>query len=270
MHGRFTSPDPLLESAMPGHPQSWNRYIYVGNDPLNITDPTGLSWYYNSAADRYKWFKDGDTVDDGFVSVVGTRGNDDQGRGSFVYEREGGGWVSLNPYANKFETFDTRDAATGDFSRIDNCESCQALVDSVAENAETKGRTVRMAGTVAGVAGTCIGTAGAGCAGAVRLGTAIIEAEMEAANAADTVSTDVHGNSLSSPRPTWDYELYDNDGNFLKNGITSQEKPENRYTKGYMEDKKMRNTKLHPNRRAARDVERRKNTVNPGPLNRRR
>lgn len=88
MHGRFTTVDPLLASAMPGNPQSWNRYIYVGNNPLVITDPTGLSWYYSSADDRYKWFNDGDTVDDGYVSVVGTRGNDDQGRGSFVYERE--------------------------------------------------------------------------------------------------------------------------------------------------------------------------------------
>lgn len=149
------------------------------------------------------------------------------------------------------------------------------LVDSVAENAEIKGRTVRMAGTVAGVAGACIGTAGAGCAPAVRIGTAIIESEMEAAQnaaAADNVSTDVHGNSLSSPRPTWDYGLWEkgDDGAFLKNGITSEEKPENRYTKEYMKDKEMRDTKLHPNRRAARDVERHKNTVNPGPLNRRR
>ena len=43
-HGRFTAPDPLLASASPGNPQTLNRYIYTGNDPINRTDPSGLSW----------------------------------------------------------------------------------------------------------------------------------------------------------------------------------------------------------------------------------
>ena len=37
--GRFTSPDSLLGSI--GNPQSLNRYAYVGNNPLNFSDPTG-------------------------------------------------------------------------------------------------------------------------------------------------------------------------------------------------------------------------------------
>ena len=40
--GRFTSPDPLLESADPANPQTWNRYAYVVNSPLVLIDPTGL------------------------------------------------------------------------------------------------------------------------------------------------------------------------------------------------------------------------------------
>jgi RHS repeat-associated protein len=40
--GRFTSVDPLMASAHAGNPQSWNRYAYVGNNPLNSTDPTGM------------------------------------------------------------------------------------------------------------------------------------------------------------------------------------------------------------------------------------
>jgi RHS repeat-associated protein len=40
--GQFLSVDPKLGS--PGNPQSWNRYAYVGNNPINITDPTGQSW----------------------------------------------------------------------------------------------------------------------------------------------------------------------------------------------------------------------------------
>ncbi|MEO8648324.1 MAG: RHS repeat-associated core domain-containing protein, partial [Acidobacteriota bacterium] len=41
-HGRFTSPDPLRESAKTNNPQSWNRYSYTFNNPLNLVDPTGL------------------------------------------------------------------------------------------------------------------------------------------------------------------------------------------------------------------------------------
>ncbi|MFQ5614669.1 MAG: RHS repeat-associated core domain-containing protein, partial [Anaerolineae bacterium] len=37
--GRFLSPDPLAPE--PGEPQSWNRYAYVVNNPLNYIDPTG-------------------------------------------------------------------------------------------------------------------------------------------------------------------------------------------------------------------------------------
>jgi RHS repeat-associated protein len=41
--GRFTTPDPYLSSAGPADPQSWNRYAYVQNDPVNFYDPLGLA-----------------------------------------------------------------------------------------------------------------------------------------------------------------------------------------------------------------------------------
>jgi RHS repeat-associated protein len=40
--GRFMSPDPASSSAKSNDPGSWNRYAYVGGDPINGTDPTGL------------------------------------------------------------------------------------------------------------------------------------------------------------------------------------------------------------------------------------
>jgi RHS repeat-associated protein len=40
--GRFSSPDPLLNSGKPSNPQSWNRYTYTLNNPLRYVDPTGL------------------------------------------------------------------------------------------------------------------------------------------------------------------------------------------------------------------------------------
>ena len=43
-HGRFTAPDPLLASASAVNPQTFNRYTYTGNNPINYTDPSGLNW----------------------------------------------------------------------------------------------------------------------------------------------------------------------------------------------------------------------------------
>lgn len=40
--GRWTSPDPYSGSQNVANPQSLNRYSYVGNDPVNLIDPTGL------------------------------------------------------------------------------------------------------------------------------------------------------------------------------------------------------------------------------------
>ncbi|HEY0795184.1 MAG TPA: RHS repeat-associated core domain-containing protein [Acidisarcina sp.] len=41
--GTFCSADPLAGS--PDDPQSWNRYPYGRNDPIDITDPSGKSWW---------------------------------------------------------------------------------------------------------------------------------------------------------------------------------------------------------------------------------
>ena len=40
--GRFTSVDPLGASATIADSQSFNRYSYVQNNPINGTDPTGM------------------------------------------------------------------------------------------------------------------------------------------------------------------------------------------------------------------------------------
>jgi RHS repeat-associated protein len=40
--GRFMSPDPGNAGADYSDPQSWNAYAYVGNEPMNETDPDGM------------------------------------------------------------------------------------------------------------------------------------------------------------------------------------------------------------------------------------
>ncbi len=52
--GRFMTPDPLLSSGRPGSPQTWNRYAYVGNNPLRYIDPTGLYFFTNTCSSSDK------------------------------------------------------------------------------------------------------------------------------------------------------------------------------------------------------------------------
>ncbi|MDQ0313352.1 RHS repeat-associated protein [Kitasatospora herbaricolor] len=37
--GRFITPDPIIDA---GDPQQWNAYTYSNNDPVNLSDPSGL------------------------------------------------------------------------------------------------------------------------------------------------------------------------------------------------------------------------------------
>jgi RHS repeat-associated protein len=55
--GRFTAVDPLLASGKSANPQTFNRFIYVGNNPIITTDPLGLDWYRQQigTTDRYNY-----------------------------------------------------------------------------------------------------------------------------------------------------------------------------------------------------------------------
>jgi RHS repeat-associated protein len=46
-YGRFNTADPYRGSARARNPLTWNRYSYVGGDPINRSDPRGLVWYDN-------------------------------------------------------------------------------------------------------------------------------------------------------------------------------------------------------------------------------
>jgi RHS repeat-associated protein len=63
--GRFISPDPYGGSAHPKTPDSWNRYSFVNNDPINQVDPSGLDTARNSCIAAAL------QADTGAVSVTG-------------------------------------------------------------------------------------------------------------------------------------------------------------------------------------------------------
>lgn len=67
--GRFTSTDPLMASANPANPQTWNRYSYSLNNPERFTDPSGMEPgdFYNEDLDK-KLGTDG--IQDGKLYVV--------------------------------------------------------------------------------------------------------------------------------------------------------------------------------------------------------
>jgi RHS repeat-associated protein len=47
-HGRFTSPDDFRNDSKTTNPESWNLYVYVGNNPLTYADPTGKEKLYKA------------------------------------------------------------------------------------------------------------------------------------------------------------------------------------------------------------------------------
>src|SRR6266567_3800545 len=74
--GRFMTPDPLVIQRLPANPflahlsnpQAWNKYAYVMNNPLSLTDPTGLDFYLTCSG------KDSATCQGGHVGTTDDKG----------------------------------------------------------------------------------------------------------------------------------------------------------------------------------------------------
>jgi RHS repeat-associated protein len=76
VQGRFSSADPLLASAEVGDPQTWNRYSYVSNKPLNRVDPSGMDDCTIEKpcvqVPESEWLTVGPVVNGGTVTVTDT------------------------------------------------------------------------------------------------------------------------------------------------------------------------------------------------------
>jgi RHS repeat-associated protein len=144
---RFTTADPYVASGGPKDPQSWNRYAYVQNDPVNFHDPRGLYlfWvgdYLVTCPDgEYGGYCDVDTFfHDASVPVI-DRGNT-EGGGSSV-------WIRSAPIAIANPAPDWRVASEQlgrARDRIVNTDFSQDCTDTLALLGATPAQVVQAAG----------------------------------------------------------------------------------------------------------------------------
>jgi RHS repeat-associated protein len=116
-HGSWLSPDPAGMAAVNiANPQTWNRYAYVGNNPVSYRDPSGL-----------------DDCMDASQNVI----PDDQG-GSDSYNCAivGGTWVEAQAPANVSNTNDTLppDIGTTDSNLPDSIDGLDPSAGLAANN----------------------------------------------------------------------------------------------------------------------------------------
>ena len=97
-YGRFTAVDPFLASGKSSSPQTFNRYVYVGNRPTRISDPKGLDWWDvndNATGKReIRWFYEDPDEDLYTINQRWTQ---------YVYLANDKNWYGLDPNsANRY------------------------------------------------------------------------------------------------------------------------------------------------------------------------
>ena len=128
-YGRFLSADPYRASAAITNPQSWNRYSYVENDPINFTDPDGLAKCY-----AVSYVTDGSSRRANIQCVS-------EGRTKYLYDK----WipVGLGPIDDAFHDQVVADAERTFGAELDQAELAD-LSAEVPEFADAYAGTIRV------------------------------------------------------------------------------------------------------------------------------
>lgn len=133
---RFIQIDPILEYASP--------YTYVGNNPLNLVDPTGMF----SQSDGYNtWFSESATYFDlkvrpGYFAGISSTHTDEQGNVIAVYD-DGDLGVYRHTDATTREEIDKKREATGTTSGGGDKMGRTAFWDEFASHDNKTGRVLR-------------------------------------------------------------------------------------------------------------------------------
>ena len=122
--GRWHSVDPHAENYY-----SWSPYHYAANNPIIITDPTGMDWYQDKDGNTM-WQKGSDAVDD-YTNIGAT------------YTQNIGGGTSVTYTQNEATsmTFTGAEASSWE-SQITNGTNCYQASSQMLQNEglETAGR----------------------------------------------------------------------------------------------------------------------------------
>ena len=122
--GRWTSPDPFNGSMSLGNPQSFNRYSYVGNEPTNFVDPSGLLMSAGGGmcfTVWRDWFADGVYFRTEYVGsfCIGGGGGSSSGGGSSGGFSFGGGGGGISPSADEKQYINCMKAVDKKYSNLE-------------------------------------------------------------------------------------------------------------------------------------------------------